>query len=83
MGSGGQKQDNDSYFNIFGRQASNDSWNPLERSKSVAKWFIVKVIVFLLCLKLSWNFLKSMVMYPFTAMGTSTKTENPASKEKP
>ena len=71
MGSG-NKQENDSYFNIFGHQASHDAWNPLQRSKSAAKWFIAKVIILVLCLKLSWNFLKSLIMYPFQGGGGST-----------
>ena len=67
---GGNNQD--SYFNIFGQQAANEHWNPLQRSKSAAKWFIAKVIVFILCLKLSWNFLKSLILYPFYGGGGST-----------
>ena len=56
---------NDNQSNFFGKSAEKESWNPLTRSKSAAKWFVFKVIVFLVVLKVSWNFVKSVISYPF------------------
>ena len=54
-------------YNYFGQKVVNGgSWNPLTRSKTAAKWFIAKVIALVIVLKLSWAFLKSLVLSPFS-----------------
>ena len=60
------KRESDSPFNFFGQTAKFDSWNPLTRSKSAAKRFLLQLLAVIVVFKVSVATFKTILAAPFS-----------------